>query len=177
MAGHDIPDEALMRQFQEAFDEVAFDELVARYYRPAQVTARNLLGQSSAAEDAVQEAFVRVVGARKSFDPARSFAPWFYSILRHVCVDLQRKEGRRSKQLEALAEQARDEAQAPPSDGRAAAMLQSLPPPDQEVLALRLVHGMPFHEIAAHLGCSVETAKKRAQRALKRLRADDSLRG
>ncbi len=36
---------------------------------------------------------------------------------------------------------------------------------------LRIVHGLGFRDVAAALGISEEAAKKRAQRALKRLRA------
>jgi RNA polymerase sigma factor (sigma-70 family) len=171
-----ISDELLMRRFQESFDEKAMDELVARYGRAAHAIAGNLVGPS-AAEDAVQETFIRIVGARRSYDPNRSFATWFYSILRHVCVDILRKEGRRAKQLQVLAEQTREDRQAPQADGHVEAALQSLPAMDRDVLIFRLVHGMTFQEIADQLECSLETAKKRAQRALQRLRKDRSLLG
>ena len=39
------------------------------------------------------------------------------------------------------------------------------------MLVLRIVHGLGFRDVAAALGISEEAAKKRAQRALKRLRA------
>jgi RNA polymerase sigma factor (sigma-70 family) len=171
-----ISDEMLMRRFQEAFDEQAMDELVARYGRAAQTIAGNIVGHS-AAEDAVQETFIRIVGARKSYDHNRSFSSWFYSILRNVCIDILRKERRRAKQLEELAEQAREDRQAPKADGRVEAALRILPAMDRDVLILRLVHGMPFQEIADQLECSLDAAKKRAQRALRRLREDRSLLG
>jgi RNA polymerase sigma factor (sigma-70 family) len=49
-------------------------------------------------------------------------------------------------------------------------MLMRLAPQDREVLIYRLVHGMSCEEIAEALGCNLESAKKRAQRALQRLR-------
>jgi RNA polymerase sigma factor (sigma-70 family) len=42
---------------------------------------------------------------------------------------------------------------------------------ERDVLVLRIVHGLGFSDVAAALGISEEAAKKRAQRALKRLRA------
>jgi hypothetical protein len=49
-------------------------------------------------------------------------------------------------------------------------LLAKLPPPARAVLTLRIVHDMPFRDVAAALGISEEAAKKRAQRALRRLR-------
>jgi DNA-directed RNA polymerase specialized sigma24 family protein len=42
---------------------------------------------------------------------------------------------------------------------------------ERDVLVLRIVHGLGFRDVAAALGISEEAAKKRAQRALRRLRA------
>ena len=64
-----ISDEVLMRRFQEAFDEKAFDELLSRYHRPAIFLARNLSANPALAEDAVlvthnTREFQRVSGLR-----------------------------------------------------------------------------------------------------------------
>jgi DNA-directed RNA polymerase specialized sigma24 family protein len=49
-------------------------------------------------------------------------------------------------------------------------LLNVLAQGDRDVLVLRVVHGLRFHDVAAALGISEEAAKKRAQRALRRLR-------
>ena len=49
-------------------------------------------------------------------------------------------------------------------------MLAGLPKDAQAVLTLRIVHDLPFRDVAAALGISEEAAKKRAQRALRLLR-------
>ena len=165
-----ISDEVLMRRFQEAFDEKAFDELLSRYHRPAIFLARNLSANPSLAEDAVQEAFVRIVRARARFDCRQSFASWFYTILRHVCSDGRRKELRRAEQLQELAQQESSVHHPPVAGDDMTALLQSLSPADRDTLIYRFVHGMTFGEIAEQTGVSVEAAKKRAQRALKQLR-------
>jgi DNA-directed RNA polymerase specialized sigma24 family protein len=36
-------------------------------------------------------------------------------------------------------------------------------------LTLRVVEGRPYHEVAEHLSCSVETARARVSRGLRRL--------
>jgi RNA polymerase sigma factor (sigma-70 family) len=50
------------------------------------------------------------------------------------------------------------------------AALRTLRPVDQEVLRLRVYEELPLADVAAVLGCSVEAAKKRSARALRRLR-------
>ena len=49
-------------------------------------------------------------------------------------------------------------------------LLQNLPASEQVVLNLRIVHDLPFRDIAAVVGISIEAAKKRAQRGLRTLR-------
>lgn len=171
-AGENIPDEILMQRFRESDDESAFDELISRYYRPALVVARGRLpSRADLAEDAVQEAFIRTVRHRDRFDCRRPFAAWFYAILRNVCVDFGRKETRREQQIRELTleqERAADERQTAPD---AMALLRALSPGDREILVYRFIHGLSLQEIAEQLGISEEAAKKRAQRALKQLRA------
>jgi RNA polymerase sigma factor (sigma-70 family) len=48
--------------------------------------------------------------------------------------------------------------------------MESLPSLDREVLLLRFAHETPFRDIAEILGFSPEAAKKRALRAMQRLR-------
>lgn len=158
-----------MRRFCATFDEDAFDRLVSRHYPSACALARCLLGDVPSAEDAVQEAFVRVVRRRKTYDPALSFTPWFHTILRNVCRDVQRKRARQARHLHELAATA-SEPRGPHRSGEWLDMLRALTAEDREVLALRLVQGLSFLEVADRLGCSVDAAKKRGQRALARLR-------
>jgi len=168
----DTTDEALMGRFREVFDQPAFDALLSRHYRRALLVAQRLLGDHAAAEDAVQEAFVRVVRSRREFDPARSFAAWFYTILRHICTDLIRRRARRARQVEELSQElpAVEFGSPVQSSTAVAELLRPLSPEDREILMFRVVESLPFNEIATRLGCSVEAAKKRAQRALRLLR-------
>ena len=158
-----------MARFCATFDEDAFDRLVSCHYAAASALARCLLEDASSAEDAVQEAFVRVVRRRATYDPALPFTPWFHTILRNVCRDLRRKRGRQTRGLRELA------ATTPRPGGvhrpgEWLDLLHALTAEDREVLVLRLVRGLSFGEVADSLGCSVEAAKKRGQRALSRLR-------
>lgn len=159
-----------MRRFCELSNSAAFDDLVRRYCKPAAVIARRYLGSDShLSDDAVQDAFVRVFHHKARFDHTRTFAAWFYAILRNVCTDLRRHGVRQNALLERFAQDPSCHTITPPATSTNDILLL-IGAADREVLIYRLVHGMTFDEIATQMGCSLESAKKRAQRALQRLR-------
>ncbi len=159
-----------MRRFQLTGDADTFAEIVARCLGPALAIARRILNDPSLAEDAVQEAFLRVVRRRDAYIPTQPFAGWFYTILRNVCVDTLRRIARQAK----LVQEASTRLQAVERPAELAAdaleMLDVLPKGEKDVLVLRIVQNLSFREISAAMGISEEAAKKRAQRGLKRLR-------
>jgi len=161
-----------MRRFRDQADGAAFDRLAHRYGKAAATVARRHLGSGShhLAEDAVQETFVRVFRNEARYDSSRSFAAWFYAILRNICADFRRHGARQHALMERYAQDPAFRQHAPPATPSEDDILKRLQPADREVLIYRLVHGMTFEEIAAQLACSLESAKKKAQRALHRLR-------
>jgi len=163
-----MTDEKLMLSFRDTLDETFFSELMTRHYGPALHVAETRLFDSENAVDAVQEAFVRVVRNRKKYD-GRRFAPWFYAILRNICTDIIRKEMRRKKKHDAFqAEVPENEPAQKPDEFDT--LIAALPPRDREALTLRYAADLSFAEIAPLLDCTEAAAKKRVQRALKRLR-------
>lgn len=165
--------------FADRRDEAAADELLRRYYAPAWHFAADLLGDREEALDVVQEAFVRVVRRIDQYDRTRTFAPWFYGILRHACVDHLRRRHRRLRLLTEFAA-AREMEDGGGGCTRAASpawggadlwgLLDSLSAADRLVLICRHLHGMTVAETAEVLGIAEEAANKRAQRALAKLR-------
>ena len=184
------PDEHLMRQFQRRLDGEAFERLVGRYAARALAAARQILADGAAAEDAVQETFLRVVRARRQYQVDRPFGVWFFTILRNVCRDVLRRRGLEVRAMAHLAVES-EEASDPPSapeDLRASGMrwhglqareswagcpwhdlLADLRPAERDALVLRVTQGLTLAEVGAALGISEEAAKKRVQRALRRL--------
>src|SRR5215210_2068273 len=69
-------------------DREAFRHVVERYQRQAIGHAAAILGNSSDAMDAVQEAFIDAFNSLDRFDTARKFYPWFYVLLRNRCYKL-----------------------------------------------------------------------------------------
>jgi RNA polymerase sigma-70 factor (ECF subfamily) len=150
-------------------DQVAFEQLVLEYASPAAAVANQILGDWALAEDAVQEAFIRVIRKRNQYIESHPFSSWFYAILRHVCIDMLRKRRRDQALVKGLCDRVMLSVHSGPSVDREV-LLSVLPSSERSVLELRVVHSMPFREIAAALGISEEAAKKRAQRGLRKLR-------
>ena len=158
-----------MVRFKTQLDQAAFEQLVLEYASPAAAVANQILGDWALAEDAVQEAFIRVVRKRSQYVESRPFSSWFYAILRHVCVDMLRKRRRERALVKRLYDRVKLSVHSGPSVDREV-LLSVLAVSERSVLELRVVHSMPFREIAVALGISEEAAKKRAQRGLRKLR-------
>jgi RNA polymerase sigma-70 factor (ECF subfamily) len=160
----------LMVRFQARLDPDAFEQIVSCYMSPALAVARQILLDNALAEDAVQESFIRVIRKRNQYIAGSPFSCWFYAIVRNVCLDMLRQQNREKKAVEEIATRAEpsilrtDLSEIPK-------LLDVLDRGERHVLELRIVHGLRFRDVAAALGISEETAKKRSQRALKRLRA------
>src|SRR3989441_6215941 len=72
-------------------DASAFEDLYRRYARPVYGLALRRLGDRGRAEDAVQETFVSIWRAAKTYRPERGpGAPWLYAVARNAIVDRSR---------------------------------------------------------------------------------------
>ena len=159
-----------MVRFQTRLDSNAFDGIVSAYMRPAIGIAQQILSDHALAEDAVQESFLRVIRKRRQYVPGNPFSCWFYRIVRNVCMDMLRKCSREKEALDKVPAVRKPDP--PRTDSpEIPELLDVLASSDRDVLVLRIVHGLGFRDVAAALGISEEAAKKRAQRALRRLRA------
>jgi RNA polymerase sigma factor (sigma-70 family) len=162
-----------------AGDRERYAELVERYRdRYARYAAR-MLGSADAAEDAVQDAFVRAYDQLEQCKEPENFVGWFFLILRNRCFAEQRRSRGRAP-LEAAGDiPARDRSDngAETAERRRALehALLELTPEQREVFVLKHVEGLSYGEIAERLSTSVPSLKMRMHRAYDRLR--DQLRG
>lgn len=84
---------ALLRALQNG-DETAFEEVVARYTPAMLRVARSYRVGQAAAEDIVQEAWLRVLRALDRFEGRSSFRTWLFAILGNCARDRVAAEGR-----------------------------------------------------------------------------------
>ncbi len=118
-----------------------------------------------AAEDLLQEAFLRIHKGIESVADEAKLRGWIYRIARNLVVDYYRSQ----RLTEELGEHAAPEADANASDAIALGacvqrMVQTLSPTYQEALQLVEVEGISQTEAAKRLGLSVSGAKSRIQR-------------
>ena len=139
--------------------------------------SRALLGDAGAAEDAVQETFLRAWSACRSFDPAggASLATWLGTIARNVAVDALRARAVRPR---LAAEPEEPEERADRSTGVDAALqrmvlldaLGGISAEHRGVVLMAVMHDRPYADVAAALDIPVGTVKSRVHHALRGMR-------
>jgi RNA polymerase sigma factor (sigma-70 family) len=82
--------EDLIRGAQQG-DQAAFEQLVRTYDKSVLRLAMNLLGSQEEAQEAYQEAFLRVYRNLQAFRFDCSFHTWLYRIVTNICLDMIRK--------------------------------------------------------------------------------------
>ena len=171
-------------------DAAAFAELVTRHEKPLWCFLRRSTHDDAAAEDLLQETFMRVIHSASSWRAEAKFSSWLYTIARNLCVDHARKRKHgRPVSLDGHAHRDRESSpplreQLPGQDLGAERMAQNrelaarleqaiaaLPDAQREVFLMREVAGLPFAEIAQVIGASEPTVKSRMRYALERLRS------
>jgi len=154
-AGPDVTDAELLARYRAGNVE-AFRELYQRY-------ARALLFYARGDEDAVQEAFVRLLDRH---DPAVSASAqaFLYTTVRNLVLDEKRKAAVRRRAVPALV---RVEPDVDPEAVSAA--LDRLPDDQREAVVLKTYAGLTFEEIAKVAGAPAPTVMSRYRYALEKL--------
>jgi RNA polymerase sigma-70 factor, ECF subfamily len=158
-----------------AGDPQAFAVLVERHERMVLRTALRLLGRMDQAQDAAQDAFLRLHRHLGRFDESRELGPWLYRVVVNVCRDAARRgRGARLVGLEDAAtlaspsEGARVREDAVTLDERrqlVQAALLTLPPREREAIVLRDIEGLDTEEVARVLGSSAGTVRSQISTA------------
>lgn len=167
------PDTSTLLANARRGDRAAFAELVERYYPRALRFASQMLGDPLDAEEAVQDAWVRVHGALPRFADGAPFEPWFFRILANRCRTSSGKRARYAALV--VADDTSPEPVAPPvSDTgwheEVARALAMLPAEQREAFLLRHVEDLSYEEIADATGIGLSAARMRVKRACDALR-------
>ena len=153
---------------------MTFVALAERVLDDAYRLAGYLLGDSSDAEDAVQEALTRSWQAWGSLRDKDKFEPWFDRILVNICRDKLRK--RRAARLEELNDDLAVYIDDPFRAALARAQVDKILPvlsPDQRiVVGLRFWKDLSLQQIADLMGLPLGTVQSRLHYALRSLRAE-----
>jgi len=136
--------------------------------------AYRMLGSRAEADDAVQEAWLRL--ARTDVDGVDNLRGWLTTVVSRVCLDMLRSRiSRREDPLaddERVAPEAGPEGEAVLADSVGAALLvvlDTLAPAERLAFVLHDLFAMPFDEIGTVLGRSPAAARQLASRARRRV--------
>lgn len=161
-------------------DLKAFNRLVEAYQVPVYNLAYRMLGNSTEAEDAAQEVFLRAFTRLDTYEPERKFSNWILSIASHHCIDrLRRRRGvwlslDDNPGLEWLTsdeERPEDSALRKERAAEVRYLLAKLEPDYRIPIVLRYWQDMSYKEIAAALNLSEPAVKSRLHRARLQLAA------
>ena len=141
-------------------DLSAFEALFQSHGPRMKSLALNILGNRADAEDAVQEAFLKVYRSRGDFRGEASPSTWLYRILVNTCYDMGRKRRRHPEGPEL---EETDVSRAPAIDHPLRLTLQKalgrLPSRQRDVFLLFEVEGFKHAEIGTILGIPEGTSK------------------
>jgi RNA polymerase sigma-70 factor (ECF subfamily) len=134
-----------------------------------------MLGSVDAAEDAVQDAFIRAFEQLSQCREPDNFVGWFFLILRNRCF-AERRRAKGTAELEhalgnhPAAEQSDRSAEADEERRAIERAVATLTPEQREVFVLRHVEGWSYEAIAQQTGVSVAALKMRMHRGYEQLR-------
>jgi RNA polymerase sigma-70 factor (ECF subfamily) len=151
-----------------------FDRLYRQSYPRLLRTVYGVLGDAAAAEDCVQEAFLRAYRAWPRFKPDRPAEAWLHQIALNVAIS-QRRRLRLREVGELIRRLGRPGNGTDPADAAAGselvAAISSLPPKLSSAFVLRHYHGYSNREIARIQRVSERSVGERLAQARERLAA------
>ena len=151
-----------------AGDQVAFRSLVVQYQNVVFGVAFTVLGDVHDAEDAAQEAFLRLHRSLSRYRGDAALGTWVFRLSLTAALDRRRWLARRRASSAAELPPTTVDAGVPPEvHAEARALLKAmarLAPALRAPLVLREVYGYPYAEIAAQLGTPVGTVKAAVHR-------------
>jgi RNA polymerase sigma-70 factor (ECF subfamily) len=170
----EIPNSAVNDQARTRAEEATLAALVSQYTGTLYRVAFSVLHNSADAEDAVQEAFLRVLRHRDTLDEVRDQRVWLIRIVWNIVLDRKRRAKTRPE-TDDVAELAR----VLPSDGLTAEQIASaaqhhahvlacvdlLPAKERQVLMLSAFEELTSVEIASVLGITESSVRSRLFRA------------
>ncbi|HTU66009.1 MAG TPA: RNA polymerase sigma factor [Steroidobacteraceae bacterium] len=174
----DLPDDRLVELLRQG-NRAAFEALMRRHNRRLFRVARTVLRDDSAAEDAIQETYLRAFQRLDTYRPEGKFGAWLTRVALNEALMMRRRQHGDTVPLDD--EPGEAEADLPTAEqyveaAHARALLEhaidALPENFRMVFVLRLVEGLNVRETAESLEINETTVRTRLFRAQRQLRID-----
>jgi RNA polymerase sigma-70 factor, ECF subfamily len=182
----DDDDMSLIRAYRSG-DVRAFEVFFSRYRDRIRNLCLRYLPEE-VAEDTVQDTFLQFVRTIDRIDESYRVSSWIQRIAVNLCHDELRRRGRRKRifepasdvtELAMMAVADLDRTRQPESAQELQRTRElvwdvaaTLPPRQRTVLALRELHGLPYHVIADRLGTSTSAVETLLHRARERFKVE-----
>ncbi len=170
----EIADKAVDDQARQLEEEAALAGLVSQYSGTLYRVAYSVMRNAADAEDAVQEAFLRVLRHRDSLGEVRDQRVWLIRIVWNVVLDRKRRAKTRpetddvaelTRVLPAEGLSAEERTSAAEHHAHVLACVEQLPIKEREVLMLSAFEELTSVEIASVLGITESSVRSRLFRA------------
>lgn len=164
----------------------AFEELIRDYKKSAYNIALRVLRNVEDAEDASQEALIKVFNNIRNFNMQSTFKVWMYRIVVNTCIDFKRKRNINAVSIDEnidlgggseLHREIADDSGNPDvlveknfNSKLVNDAVNKLDEDYKTIIILRDIQGFSYGEIAEILSCNLGTVKSRLNRARKSLK-------
>lgn len=173
----DATDDGLLARAR-AGDRDAFDSLARRHVARLVGTARRLLRDPAAAEEAAADALVKAHASLGRLTRDAAFGPWIHRIVLRVALDRVRARRGAPAPLGQGDDEPRDRRARPPSDRlaerdgleRVRRAVDRLPQAQRLSIVLHAWEGLSYAEIAGLLACSYDAVRVNVAHARRSLR-------
>lgn len=163
----DADQEQLVRRARRG-ERGAFARLYHDHARAVHALAWRITSDREAAEDIVQETFLRMLRLIGGLRPGEPVLPWLKQVASRLAIDRIRRSWR---ELPETPEDAwGDEGAAPAQYSEVAGLLERLPPLARALVWLNQVEGWSHQELGKRFGHSESWSKSIVSRALNQLR-------
>ena len=170
----EIPTSAVDEEARRRAEDAAVASLVDQYAAALYRVAYSVLRNPSDAEDAVQEAFLRVLRHRETLAEVRDHRVWLIRIVWNIVLDRKRRNKTRpetddvtelARVLPATGVSQEEQAAAAQYHAHVLACVEQLPAKEREVLLLSAFEELSSVEIASVLGITESSVRSRLFRA------------
>jgi RNA polymerase sigma-70 factor (ECF subfamily) len=170
----EIPTSAVNEEARQRAEDAAISTLVDQYAGALYRVAYSVLRNATDAEDAVQEAFLRVLRHRDTLDEVRDQRVWLIRIVWNIVLDRKRRAKTRpetddvselARVLPSTGLSAEELAAAAQHHAHVLACVERLPAKEREVLLLSAFEELTSVEIATVLDITESSVRSRLFRA------------
>jgi len=175
-------DMALVREFAAHQSETAFETLVTRHLNIVYSAALRQVGDLHLAEEVTQRVFILLARKAGSLRNETVLAGWLFKTTRYTALaELRARHRRQQHETEAFMETSSSDTPAEVAWTQIAPLLDEalagLNETDRRALLLRYFEGRTLAEVGAALALNEDSARKRVDRGLEKLRTFFTKRG